>query len=419
MVRDVFNQLAERREWTWRIGHGSLYPPNYPTVFSNGGWGMGGWNQGGFGGSGGPPVQDVTSMTPGSYLVTSSNGIFTPDMVGKQYRAGGIAGTSFPTYTLAQYLSAYTFLLDTPWVGPALTNQQYIIFQCYFPMPADFQSWISLTNTTNNYRLWTNTTQSEIDAADPQRVQTGITFCASYYDLYQSFIGVVGAVIQVAGFGSSPISTTDTGYTFPQDSVYSIQIQQSGTNGIATYTWKQDQGTNSPILTSSPDLTPVSLSNGVQVVWPVGEYNAGDVFVIVAKSQAEAVTGQMRWELWPRPINAQYVYPYLYKKILPDLSDANPQLPPTIAWRGDVLLEMVLAQVCEWPGTDTQRNVYYDMNAAARHSARAEKMINELEVADEDTAMKYLTYTQLDMATSPYMDGSFLQRHALGPYTGF
>src|ERR1043166_7159237 len=69
-------------------------------------------------------------------------------------------------------------------------------------------------------------------------------------------------------------------------------------SGTAVFTWKQDSGAANPgVLTST---TPIDLSNGVQVYFPVGTYTVGDVFIIQCKAQT--VSGVPRYELWPRPI---------------------------------------------------------------------------------------------------------------------
>lgn len=392
MVRDSFNRLAERRDWSWLRNHSSFYPPAFSTA--------------GF----------TVAINPNSYLVTVDSGgnFFTPQMTGVQIRFGGLSGTSYPTYTLNNYISPTQFLLDTPWIGPALNHQQFVVFQCYFPVPLDFQSWITLVNTTANYKLWTNLTQAELDLADPQRIQQGITFACAYYDTTQNFNGTVGPVLQIVGTGAAPISTTGPdGFTFPESSIYSVQIVTGGALGTATYSWQQNAGGSSPVITTPTNQTAVFLSSGVGLIFPAGTYVSGDTFVL--NCIAGATTGALRYELWPRPVNAPYSYPFIYRKIPPDLTDASPQLPHLIANRGDVLLEMCLAQCAAFPGTDTTRNPYYDLTLARMHEAKAETLIYELEKKDDDTAEHDLSYQNLPFYPAPWLDGSWLQTHAVYP----
>jgi hypothetical protein len=385
LVRDAFNQLAERRQWSWLIRSGAFYP----SIFYQTG---------------------TVAVTANDNTVTGSGTVWTQSFVGAQFR-GGAPPSSFPTYTITQVLSNISLLLDKPWAGPTSSGLGYQIFQCYFPVPGDFQYFYSIVNPTSNYRLWHNLTQAEIDLADPQRVQTGLTFAAAFYDYSSTYSGSISPTLQVHGTGAAPVSTTATGFSFPQDSVYVVEITTGGASGTAVFTWKQDSGAANPgILTST---TPIDLSNGVQVYFPVGTYVVGDVFIIQCKAQT--VSGVPRYELWPRPINTPYVYPFTYAAKLPALTPDQPQLPEFIARRGDVILEMALANCARFPGTDTMRNAYYDLNLAVQHEVRAEKMVYELEKKDDDTATKDLTYQELDYMPMPFLDGSFLQTHAIYP----
>lgn len=396
LVRDAFQQFAERREWSWLIRHSAFFPPTYNLT-------------------------DAVSVSPGSPFVTSTGGFFVPAMVGQQIRLGALGGTSYPTYTILQYLGPSQIMMDSAWVGPTLTNQPYQVFQCYFPVPADFKSFYSLVNTTANYRLWTNLTQAELDLADPQRVQSGITFAAAFYDYTQNYTGTVAPTLQVVGTGSVPNATTSYGFTYPADSIYSLQITTGGIVGTAVFQWKQDGGPWTAGVVS--DTFPIDLSNGVQVFFPAGTYNAGDVFVV--RCNAQGVHGVPRYELWPRPINAPYVYPFIYNCYVPELTDANPSLPEFIANRGDVLLEMALAAAARFPGQTADNsassfilrktNQYYDLQLAQIHEGKAEKMINELELKDDDVAIKNLVYKDIPFYPAPWLDGSWLQRHAIYP----
>lgn len=386
IVRDSFNQLAERREWSWLRRHSAFFPPTYTTT-------------------------DTVTVTANDFTVTSTGGLFLPSMVGKQIRVGGTSGAAYPTYTIAQYVSTTVVLLDSPWIGSTLAGQTYMVFQCYFPVPADFQRFVSLVNQTSNYQLYTNIQQAMIDRMDPQRVQIGIPFCASFYDYTKTYAGKIGPVLQIIGSGASPVSTTSDGFSFPADSLYTIKIVAGGASGAATFGWSQDGGSFSATLTT--DSTAIDLSNGVQVYFPVGTYVTGDVFVIQCTADQEQ--GVPRYELWPRPINVQYVFPFLYVAKIPSLSDTLPGLPEFVARRGDVLLEMCLERCALWPGTETMANPYFNGNLARAHALKAEFLINELEVKDDGTAMSDLDWTNWPFYPAPWLDGNFMQSHAIYP----
>lgn len=386
IIRDQFQQLTARRQWSWMMRTNSFYPP----LFTNPG---------------------SISVTARSAVVTGAGTSFNSSMVGKQLRVGAIGGSSYPTYTITQYISPAVVILDRIWVGANLANQAYLVFQCYFEVPQDFEAFYSIINPSANYRLNHLATQAELDSYDPQRAQSGIAYAVAFYDFTKNYEGSIAPAIPVYGTGSSPVTTTATGYSYPQDSLYSIRIASGGASGVATFDWKQDGGTTSGtgLLT---DINPINLSNGVQVYFPVGTYNAGDVFAFYCKS--DATTSVARYEMWPRPISASFVYPYTYVVKPPALTDDQPQLPTTIARRGDVLVEMALAQLALWPGTDTAPNKYANPVTANTHRITAERLIYELEKKDDDIAIKDLTYQGLPYM-GPWRDGSWLQTHAIYP----
>lgn len=386
VIRDAFNQLVERRQWSWLQGTNSFYPPNYTMT-------------------------GTVSATGGSAVITGSGSNFSADMTGKQLRIGALGGSSYPTYTITQFVSSTSVVIDRPWVGPSLSAQAYMVFQCYFEVPADFGSFYSLINPTANYRLNTNATQAEFDSYDPQRSQSGIAFAMAFYDYTQNRQGSIAPTLQVHGSGPAPVSTSAAGYSYPLDSIYSVEITTGGIVGSAQFSWSQDSGTTAGALVVT-DSSPIDLSNGVQVYFPAGTYVLGDVFVIACK--ADSTSGLPRYEMWPRPIGASYVYPYIYTKKLPDLTDLQPQLPDYIARRGDVLLEMALTNLALWPGTANQPNAYRDPGVSNVHRANADRMIYELEKKDDEVAIKDLVYQGLPFM-GPWRDGSWLQSHALYP----
>lgn len=385
LIRDAFQQLVERRMWSWLIGSGAFMPP---VIAAPG----------------------TVTIAAGGAVVTGIGTAFSAALVGKQIVIGG--ASYFPTYTVVQVGSAASLVLDRPWVGPDQANVTYTLYQCYFAMPDDFQHFYSVTSPANNYRLNHNATQAEIDSYDPQRSQSGDSYALAFLDYTRNTQGRVGDTIRAKGVGAAPVFTTANGYSYPQDSVYVVEISTSGASGTATFRWEQTPGIaqGTGLLTSA---SPVDLASGVQVYFPVGGYVAGDVFVTVAKT--DATSGVPRYELWPRPVGVNRVYSYLYAKKLPALTDEDPALPPFIARRGDVLVEMALAPLALWPGTANQPNSYRDPQVAQMHAAKAERLIYELEKKDDDTAIRDLAYAELPYM-GPWRDGSWLQSHAVYPY---
>lgn len=385
LIQDSFKEFCQRRDWSWRQKSSALNPQTFSAA-------------------------GTISISPGSATVTGSGTAFTSAMIGAQFR---VSGFGYPTYSIINVASSTSLTLDRPWIGPVMSGSGYQIFQCYFRMPADFDRFISLINPRDNFQLHTSVTQTILDRLDPQRAKTGgQSYAASFVDFTGSYVGEVGSILQVRGSGPSPIATTTLGYTYPSASTYVITITTGGVVGVAEFTWRQDNGSTSAAILTSSD--PTDLSNGIQVYFPDGTYVQGDVFVI--HCTPNTVASVPRYELWPRPINASnYVYPYLYLTSIPDLSDDSPALPPSIANRGDVILELALMKCAEWPGAEGTKNPYYDLNLARRHQLKFEAMVNELELRDNDINQVNLVYTNLPFYPAPWTDPAWLQSHDVMP----
>lgn len=398
LITDAYHQFCERREWSWLTKTGCLYPNQFTMV-------------------------GTVSATPKSPFITGAGTNFTVAMIGNQFRTGSGGVSNFPTYTIVAVNSTTSLVLDKPWTGPAVANSNYQVFQCYFEMPADFKSFYSIVNTTNNYKLWPYISQAELDLCDPQRVQFGPSWAAAFYDYSQSFAGSVGSMLQAYGTGAVPVSTTSYGFSFPMNSVYQLVITAGATpgDGTLTFQWRQDGGAWTAGV-AVPDNNPIDLSNGVQVYFPQLVYVAGDVFIIQCTALTTQQSSVPRYELWPRPMNAPFVYPYIYVANYPEIDDVHPTLPPYVGQRGDVILEIALAAAARFPGEQDKsdqgvnKTPYFDLKLSSIHAARAETLIYELEKKDEDVAIKDMMLSNLPWAPAPWADGSWQQSHAFPLY---
>jgi hypothetical protein len=192
--------------------------------------------------------------------------------------------------------------------------------------------------------------------------------------------------------------------------LFTVQVTFSGGTGTATYQWRKGSGAwTTGIVT---DSNPQDLQDGVQVYWPTtGTYTAGDSFVIQATATPSA--GLPRYEIWPHQTGA-YVYPFIYEARATDLGDPNAVLPRYI--RGDVLLEMALAEAARWPGPSPDKpNVYLSPVLGQIHLQRAERMIMELERQDDEVYEQDVGF-QLPLGfpyATPLGDASWLQSHSI------
>jgi len=146
--------------------------------------------------------------------------------------------------------------------------------------------------------------------------------------------------------------------------------------------------------------------------------NVGNAYVVAWRQWNTTAVGvlganQPMYEFWPH-VQQAAVYPYLYEARCGELVDGD-TLPRYI--RGDVLMEMALSQAARWPGTDTEKNPYYDINLSRSLESRTEKMIEQMEVNDDNTFLQDATY-QMPRCPWPFggpfpMDAAWLQSHAI------
>lgn len=154
-------------------------------------------------------------------------------------------------------------------------------------------------------------------------------------------------------------------------------------------------------------------------VWDAQRANIGNTSYVCASRDFEDVFNVPplpRFEFWPHQ-QAACVLPFTYISRPPDLSDPGAQLPRMI--RGDVLLEMALAQAARWPGASKDApNPYFNLALAMQHEARATAMVNDLVRTDEEVMVSEVTYMSLASQNIPAIawgDSKWLQSHD-GPY---
>lgn len=388
LVNDAWRTLQSRREWSFRRRSGTFAPPNlYNTGFAS---------------------TNVATGNP--TLITGSGGAtWTPQMIGTQIRIGGLL---YPFYTIVGWLSPTSILIDQPWAGPDVSGQAYQIQQIYFPMPADFGYFYVAVSIKDGYRLWTNLTEADLALMDPQRTNFGQTYAVAFRDYSPQFQGIVGPVIPITSpTDPGPISSTPNGFTYPANATFIIQVLTNGQANSALFQWMRAGQTawSPPLLTSDFRNT---LSDGVNIYWPDGQnYVAGDLFII--NCTAQTVGAVPRYELWPGPTFNGYLYPYIYIAKETDLTVQSPQLPPFVANRGEVLLEMALEKCALYPGPDADHpNPYYDLKLATVHAAKARELVDDLERNDEEVGVTNVDYQMFPFYPAPWYTGQWQQEHA-------
>lgn len=390
LVNDAWRTLQARKDWNFRRGNSTFAPPNlYSTGFV------------------------ATNVASGNAtLITGTGTSWDATMIGSQIRAGGLL---YPYYTIIGVISPTQLLIDQPWAGADIAGAAYQILQCYYPVPEDFGYFEVAISIKDGYRLYHQATQEELALMDPQRTNQGQTYAAAFRDYSSAYGGVVGAVIGVSSpTDPAPISTTTLGYSYPANASYIIQVLTPGISGVATFQWLRvgQQSFQGPIVTSDQ---PQDLSDGVQVYWPdVVSYVANDLFIINCTSLVSQ--GTPRYELWPAPTYNGYLYPYTYFRKEYDLTAQYPTLPPQIANRGEILLEMALEKCATFPGQSMDNpNPYFNLQLANYHRERYEQMMVDFENNDQNIGISNITFGDYPFA-GPWADGRWMQSHA--PWLG-
>lgn len=151
--------------------------------------------------------------------------------------------------------------------------------------------------------------------------------------------------------------------------------------------------------------------------WDAQRANIGNVSYVVASRDFDDVFNSPplpRFEPWPHQ-QAQYVLNSLYVSRPPDLSDPGATLPRLI--RGDVLLELALADAARWPGPSMDaKNPYFSLQLAMQHETRGMVMLAELARTDDElfeNDVTYMSLASMPMASVPWGDARFLQSHDL------
>jgi hypothetical protein len=386
MVNDAWHTMQSKREWSWRRRHNTFAPP---TLYNTG-----------------AASSNVANGTP--QVITGINTAWTPDMVGRQIRVGGLL---YPFYTIVGWQSATALVIDLPWSGPDVTSQAYDILQAYYPVPDDFGYFYAVVSIKDSYRLWTDITEADLAILDPQRTNFGQTYAVAFKDFTPIYGGAIGAAMPATPGTNAPISTTSLGYSYPTNSTFIVQVISGGTTGTATFQWLMVGQTAfvSPQTTSDQ---PVDLAYGVQVYWPDSvNYTSGSIFIINCTAQISS--GVPRYELWPNPTFNGYLYPYIYIAKEYDLTIQQPQLPPFIANRGEILLEMALEKCAEYPGADADHvNIYHDLRQAKYHAAKVMDMMVDLERNDEEVGVSNIDYQIYPYYPAPWLTGDWQQQHA-------
>lgn len=111
-------------------------------------------------------------MTQNSAIVQGVGTAFTSSMANLQLMLGNQA----PIYDIISVdVGAQTLTLSAPFVGASSTGNTYEVTYIYIRMPSDFRELQKVKDPSNNWCLYTNITQEQIDWFDPKRTYSSST----------------------------------------------------------------------------------------------------------------------------------------------------------------------------------------------------------------------------------------------------
>ena len=377
MVRNAFRKLAERRRWSWLIKQAQIV---VPAVYNTG----------------------TVTVTLNSNIVTGSGTTWTNAHIGRQFRRG----LTTPIYTVVSVQSATQLTLDQVWGAATASAVTYQIYQAFFEMPDDFHQFVSVYDPSKNWQLHLDLDQQEVNAFDAQRANSGTAYLVSFRDYSASQVGTVAQPVQVDGSGGDPSSGGI--YTGPADALFTIELTTGGAAGTAIYQWKKDGGSYTTAVTTDANGDPQELQDGVMITFPTGvTYVVDDIWVI--RTTALSNPGNPRYELYPHQ-TAAYVYGMMYETLPVDLSGSG-IIPRAIP--GDLLTALAMIEVAMYPGTDTQKNQYFNTAVARMYQTQVEERLNLTELRDDDVWMQNLSYNVFSWPFAPlWFDSAFMQSHA-------
>jgi hypothetical protein len=147
--------------------------------------------------------------------------------------------------------------------------------------------------------------------------------------------------------------------------------------------------------------------------WDAQRSNRGQAYLVAPRdyyAPAGVTVPLPRFEIWPH-VPSSYVLPFLYVARATDLQDSGAILPRYI--RGDILLELALAECAMWPGPSKDKpNPYFNLTLAKAHASKAEYALVELERQDEEISIMNVQYDNIRCLPWAPLDANFWQKHA-------
>jgi hypothetical protein len=142
-VKQAYNETCRRRPWSWLRAEAELIV-NAAT-------------------------SGTCNVTRGSATISGGTLTYPASDVDRQFRVG----SSSPVYTIIAVTVGVSYTLDRVYGAATALATGATVLDAYMTMPADFQRFIAVLDTVNNWQLHIWMTDDELNTWDPQRSATG------------------------------------------------------------------------------------------------------------------------------------------------------------------------------------------------------------------------------------------------------
>jgi len=120
------------------------------------------------------------SATNNSATIDGVGTVWTSAMIGRQLVVSG-----YPIYTItAVDIGGLQLTIDAAWGAEAISGSTYQIYKCYYSVPTDFHSFMTIWDVSLGIKLGLGYTQAEMASIDPERTNTGDAYLAAAFDYY-------------------------------------------------------------------------------------------------------------------------------------------------------------------------------------------------------------------------------------------
>jgi len=174
-IRDRYREVCRKWLWSFKVAEGEF---STPAVYNTG----------------------TITVTNNSTAIVGAGTTFTSAMANRQLQVGGF------TFNINTFTDTTNLVIDRKWQSATAAAQTYSIVQGWItPAETDFQSFLSVVDPSNSWRIRLHFNYRDLDRIDPRRASSGVPTLLSARSYNSS---------GVPRFELWPYSTSIRQYTF-------------------------------------------------------------------------------------------------------------------------------------------------------------------------------------------------------------